>query len=369
MANPHAIIKALQAAAYALREENRNNVVVGITLIVVLLLLIISVGALLPMSSLYKGDANEISDLVKSYDDAASLIGADYVHLLAYDMVQTDNDLANCDPFKTAVLFLDIVVDEYRYEYHTYYVEGSPVTVQVKVFYRTVYIAGWQAASYIESNTRTNVNDIRDAINGLNNLNSKDLFVVKEINARHIDDVSYIFSAEKLEYLETILESNLIPMFYASSEVPNLDLSGIPLGYFQSPNPSLNTITSRYGYRIHPIKYTRLFHSGVDLVSTYGCNGMPIQPVTSGYVTRIQNLTSGYGKNITIRHTDSMGNEWISFYAHLSKINVKVGDYVSTDTIIGNVGSTGLSTGPHLHLEIKYKGCTIDPTLVIPLPH
>ena len=83
----------------------------------------------------------------------------------------------------------------------------------------------------------------------------------------------------------------------------------------------------------------------------------PASYFTLGRVTRVQYSNKGYGNNVIIDH----GNGFVTKYAHLHKIYVKKGDYLKLDDIIGEVGNTGRSTGPHLHYEILYKGQPVDP--------
>lgn len=102
-----------------------------------------------------------------------------------------------------------------------------------------------------------------------------------------------------------------------------------------------------------------LFHPGVDLADSIGT---PVKPVMPGIVEYTQNLKYDYGKAIIVDH----GNGITSLYAHLSKIEVSVGEKVDSDTVIGEVGQTGRATGPHLHLEIRDHEIPINPTSVIP---
>lgn len=121
----------------------------------------------------------------------------------------------------------------------------------------------------------------------------------------------------------------------------------------KSPLKYAANITSRYGPRRHPVLgYTRM-HKGVD----YGVpTGTPIWSVGEGKVLRA-GLNGGYGKFIEIRHA----NGWMSRYAHLSRIQVKRGQRVKQKDIIGAVGSTGMSTGPHLHYELLRDGKHVNP--------
>jgi murein DD-endopeptidase MepM/ murein hydrolase activator NlpD len=112
-------------------------------------------------------------------------------------------------------------------------------------------------------------------------------------------------------------------------------------------------ISSLYGYRIHPITGRRLFHEGLDIAAAYG-NG--VYAYTDGRVVQA-GWNGGYGNSILIDH----GNGLRTRYGHLSKISVRVGQRVSTGQRIGSVGSSGSSTGPHLHFEVIKWGRTQNP--------
>ena len=112
-------------------------------------------------------------------------------------------------------------------------------------------------------------------------------------------------------------------------------------------------LTSPYGWRTHPVYGDKRFHSGVDLA---GSEGSPIYAARSGTVTTATyNSTSGY--YVTINH----GDGYSSSYLHLTGYTVKVGQKVNRGQVIGYMGSTGVSTGPHLHFSIYYNGSTVNP--------
>lgn len=114
-------------------------------------------------------------------------------------------------------------------------------------------------------------------------------------------------------------------------------------------------ISSLYGYRRHPIYKTKKFHSGVDYAAP---KGTPVFASGSG-VLELVKYVNGYGNSIKIRHN----SEYQTFYAHMNGFasGMKPGVRVKKGQIIGYVGSTGRSTGPHLHFEILRKGQRIDP--------
>lgn len=108
------------------------------------------------------------------------------------------------------------------------------------------------------------------------------------------------------------------------------------------------TINCPYGYR------SSGFHTGIDLGGSYGDN---VYAYKSGTIIKVQHSNSSYGNMILIEH----GNGMQSRYAHLSSTNVNVGDKVNAGSIIGFEGSTGNSTGVHLHFEIIINGNTVNP--------
>lgn len=119
------------------------------------------------------------------------------------------------------------------------------------------------------------------------------------------------------------------------------------------PCPTYNYISSGYGYRNHPIAGSRKFHKGIDIASG---SGNPVLAADSGTVVKSY-LSSSYGNYIVISH----GNGVLTGYAHMSRRMVSVGDTVSAGQQIGKVGSTGNSTGPHLHFEVYVNGSTVNP--------
>lgn len=111
--------------------------------------------------------------------------------------------------------------------------------------------------------------------------------------------------------------------------------------------------SSPYGWRIHPVYKTWKFHSGVDLGAP---SGTPIYASRSGKVTTAKYHYSA-GNYVTVNHGDGFSTS----YLHMTHDIVSEGDYVQAGQIIGYVGSTGVSTGPHLHFTIYYNGETINP--------
>lgn len=125
-------------------------------------------------------------------------------------------------------------------------------------------------------------------------------------------------------------------------------------GVFTWPLSISGTLTSNYGYRIHPISGKRKMHTGLDLAAPAGT---PVLAAESGTVIAVKILSTGYGHHVIISH----GSNLATLYAHMSSINVSVGQTVSRGQQIGGVGTTGASTGNHLHFEVRVNGSHVSP--------
>ena len=120
--------------------------------------------------------------------------------------------------------------------------------------------------------------------------------------------------------------------------------------------PVAGRITSRFGMRRHPILGYKRMHSGVDFAAR---RGTPIHAVSDGVVT-YSGRHGGHGNYVRLNHGSGLGTG----YAHMSKIAVSSGTHVKAGQVIGYVGSTGLSTGPHLHFEVYRNGRKVNPLSV-----
>ena len=119
-------------------------------------------------------------------------------------------------------------------------------------------------------------------------------------------------------------------------------------------NQDLNRIASGFGYRIHPIYKTNMMHEGLDFTAPVGTE---IYASGNGVVAKVEAMGRGYGNNIVIDH----GFGYKTLYAHMSKFKVRPGQRIKRGDVIGYVGNTGSSTGPHLHYEVWRNSSKIDP--------
>ena len=165
--------------------------------------------------------------------------------------------------------------------------------------------------------------------------------------------------------LNRILGTNLAVIFLATSFIPSHAIANQDVAPDQAIIATTETplTTERVlQYPVSPVVINQgysFFHPALDLD---GVIGRDVKPIKNGRVEAISRSKYTYGNAIIIDH----GNNLSSLYAHLSKVFVFEGQEVSTNTIIGEVGSTGHSTGPHLHLEIRDHGQPVNPYVILP---
>ena len=151
----------------------------------------------------------------------------------------------------------------------------------------------------------------------------------------------------------------------ASASKPQLSFSG-----FACPLKSYSRISSEYGWRKNPVSGVNKLHAGIDFAAA---GGTPIYAAASGYVQVAGWSTGGYGNYVIIYHGKmSDGNTYTTLYAHMRSVATSAGKYVKQGELIGYVGTTGNSTGNHLHLEVWKGGSkanAVNPRSCIPIPH
>ena len=151
----------------------------------------------------------------------------------------------------------------------------------------------------------------------------------------------------------------------AASSKPQLSFTG-----FACPLKSYTRVSSEYGWRKNPVSGVNRLHAGIDLAAP---GGTPIYAAASGYVQVAGWSSGGYGNYVIIYHGSmSDGNAYSTLYGHMRSVATSAGKYVKQGELIGYVGSTGNSTGNHLHLEVWKGGSkanAVNPRGYIPFPH
>lgn len=176
----------------------------------------------------------------------------------------------------------------------------------------------------------------------------------KEYADKLADKEAEYDEAKYKEYMATATQPTK-PAGGGNGGSPTIDTSGItwviPCDYTK--------VTSAFGWRIHPIEKVEKFHNGVDLWAP-GIKGKPIYATRDGVVAYAGYYGTG-GWTVKVDHLDGFQ----SIYMHMTHYIVAEGDYVTAGQIIGYVGSSGGSTGPHLHFEVRYNGDPINPMQLI----
>jgi murein DD-endopeptidase MepM/ murein hydrolase activator NlpD len=168
------------------------------------------------------------------------------------------------------------------------------------------------------------------------------------LGEKHQSSVEAIQTANEL-FSETIHPGTVL--FIPGARLDWINLQEINGDLFLWPVPGY--ITSPYGYRRSPFTGLRQFHSGLDIGSP---QGTPIRAAMSGRVSAV-GWDDSFGNYVVVSHHSG----YRTLYAHMSVIRVKSGAYVGTGERIGDVGSTGRSTGPHLHFTVYKNGVTVNP--------
>ncbi|MCX7727103.1 MAG: M23 family metallopeptidase [Chitinispirillaceae bacterium] len=177
---------------------------------------------------------------------------------------------------------------------------------------------------------------------------SNNLITTNRIIRASTIDFSILKSEELLQYLNKIEER--FTLFIADTSTNNNIFDTIPVIY---PVPSPPIISRYFGETVDPFSGKKKFHNGVDFI---GETGTPVIATASGVVKSIEKHPL-WGKKIVISHSSELS----TLYAHLGEIKTTLGKKVKRGEIIGEIGLSGISSGPHLHYEILYKGKPIDP--------
>lgn len=312
-------------------------------------------------------DEDQLNELQR----VATQCGVGWEEILAYMTVVYENDFEGVDIEAVVAQFLIIKYDEYSVEVVEIerYVD-DPVNGGRTVTYTT------EERTLMRTGVLENEMDIRayatetgapagvsitQVVEHLRTLDQNAEYDIM-VSSKDIIDFYETLTDEQKEWYNALVSENLIQMAFGTYyELPESILVDTA-GYFAWPVPNVLSITSPFGWREDPVYGGRAFHHGIDIAET-GCEGEPVIASAAGTVIDVQYKTTGYGLNVTIEHVDDDGNTWRTKYAHLNQISVSKGQSVDMGTVVGAVGTTGKSTGPHLHFEILFQGSRVDPAL------
>jgi len=164
-----------------------------------------------------------------------------------------------------------------------------------------------------------------------------------------------IQTTQKLDQLakQMYIQSKSLDDVYEMAIQKEKMLASIP-AIMPVANEDLTRVASGYGMRLHPILKINMMHTGMDFTAP---TGTEIHVTGDGVIEEVKSKRSGYGKYVVVNH----GYGYQTLYAHLHRINVRVGQKIKRGDVIGLVGNTGRSTGPHLHYEVIKDGNKINP--------
>lgn len=336
------------------RPRKKNKKIRNAVLImgISVLIAIIFISGIFTISGRYMPSAT--AERVEDYKKAAEQTGCTWQELVVYDVVRYENNLEDVDPYLSAVDFMKMYYEIYQHVeadnggYWTL-VSGGNLT-------NPESICSWLG---IPSDS-----PIDAVLESANKYKKPEFFI--QFCTKELDDliIEKGFSEKQIKWADMLMTSGkLDEMFADVYELPDY-IKAAEDGYFQWPTPELHKITSRFAAaRKHPVFGITRAHNGVD-ISGSDAMGSPVVAIDDGTVISV-NLNGGErGINIRIQH--NIGDDvWISRYQHLSVASAAVGQKVTKGTLIGNVGNSGICTGPHLHLEITYNGVLIDPLPLI----
>jgi murein DD-endopeptidase MepM/ murein hydrolase activator NlpD len=169
---------------------------------------------------------------------------------------------------------------------------------------------------------------------------------------------SYEISSDRIVEMNGLMRIELdegSSLFLPDAKLASFQLREINGDLFKKPVPGW--ITSWYGWRADPFTGERSFHNGIDIGISFG---YPVRAAMEGRVSAT-GYSSGSGNYVLLNHHDG----YQSFYGHLSKIIVQPGERVALGDVVGNAGSTGYSTGPHVHFSVYKNGRTLNPAVVM----
>ena len=219
---------------------------------------------------------------------------------------------------------------------------------------KEIKAAEMEVFARVESIAAKEINKIKSAFSQINgSLKKKELYFNPLANSKKKNSRGGPFIPASVSELQDKAMTDKISKIFKAAD--DLEYYREVVQYVPMGKPVWSYwVTSKYGYRSDPFNKKKSGHKGVDLASR---TGNKIQVQAKGKVIKTEHSNRGYGNYVVVDH----GNGFQTKYAHMHKIYVKKGDYLKKYDTLGEVGSTGRSTGPHLHYEVLYQGVPVDP--------
>lgn len=308
---------------------------------------------------------NTDEEQFETYKNLSHAANLDWAEVIIYDMVRYENDLSLADPEESVFDFIQVNYKKYKITEVCNKYNDNGICVKWKEKKKLLVSKTLKTKNSMINNLKSNGHNLRSwslesILNKMRDLDKEKTYSY-DIITLDIQEVmrNKGFDQDEIEWAMMLLESNIIYELFGEAynlpeHIPPPDDS-----FLIWPAPTLSVITSQFGQRV--LNGNTEFHYGLD-ISGKNAQGQPIVAAADGVVFQVnQRRNSPCGLNVRIRHIDDEGYEWQTRYCHMAQINVEVGQEVEQGDVIGAVGSTGRSTGPHLHLEMKAEGRLINP--------
>jgi len=361
MAEPVTIVKiSISAASFIKKYWHIILILLFIIAFIPTLILTIAINILFPQAS---------TEEFKIYKELTEDSGIYWASFLAYDVVRFNNYLKDNNPNESVFDLLKVSFIEYeiieKEKQVTKIINGVEVTETViekeYIVLRELETNGYfevkELLGSLKYNTSEDNMSVNKVIGFLEDLNEKEEYEI-ETAILTDEEIAENFDDNYKQWFFALVE--IIPLLDPSFEFDpdEFIFVGIITPDIPSIWPATGIVTSEFG----EVRITGI-HRGIDIANI---TGTPIQATANGKVIAVG--TSGnYGKRIMIYHgTDDKGNTYVSVYAHLSEFKVRVGDKVNQGDLIGLMGSTGYSTGSHLHYEVIVNGVKVNPRYFLP---
>ncbi|MEG1705167.1 MAG: M23 family metallopeptidase [Clostridia bacterium] len=256
----------------------------------------------------------------------------------------------------------EVVLDKFEYQVNKLVITtGNIIPEKIRDFVKYNYL--FKVKPYFLSfKLKETTKSLFKFSNKKNIVNDKEVKVVAKLD----EELNGIGGAEPLENIENksikineLKNENKLEEVVSAISIMDNDIQTILSKNINIIAPINGVITSKYGVRDEVFKEVDPYHTGTDIAAK---KGTPILSATNGKVTKIKLNNKYYGNYVEVTQ-----DEVIFKYAHMEKINVKLNDIIKQKEIIGTVGSTGMSTGSHLHFEVKIDGRTVNPQDLVKL--